>query len=145
MMAWTRVSTPRSGLASPLCVDCTAQLPRGCYSRTTEHALQRSSGVRTLFTQAEDQAAAEQPTWSSDLHISVFDSVTPWPNGVEDSAVTAPFVRALELEGPTSIFDRSPERANSDAVLTVRASRIDRAVTEEELDDSYEAALKKFV
>lgn len=83
--------------------------------------------MRTLFTEGEDQAA-ELPTWSSDVKVAVFEQITPWPNSVDESAVTSPFVRALEHEGPTSIYDRSPERANS-----------------EELDDSYEAALKKFV
>lgn len=97
------------------------------------------------FTQVDDQA--EQPTWSSDVRVAAFEAVTPWPSGSEDSAVTAPFVRALEVEGPTTIFDRagasgdfeSPER------VTARGSRVERAVTDDELDDSYEAALKKFV
>jgi hypothetical protein len=93
-----------------------------------------ASGVRT-FPQGED--LAEVPTWSSDVEVAIREAITPWPNGVEDSAVTAPFVRALELEGPTTIFDRSPE--------LVTARSFDRAVTEDELEDSYEAALKKFV
>lgn len=88
------------------------------------------------FTQGEDQELA---TWSSDVEVAIREAITPWPNGVEDSAVTAPFVRALETEGPTTIFDRSPER------VTARGSYIDRAITEDELDDSYEAALKKLL
>jgi hypothetical protein len=89
--------------------------------------------VRTL-DQVDDQ---DHISWSTGSLAVVHDAVTPWPNGSEDSAVTAPFVRALEVEGPTTIFDR-PER-------TARGSAIERAVTEDELDDSYEAALKKFV
>jgi hypothetical protein len=89
--------------------------------------------VRTL-DQVDDQD--EHVSWSSGS-LAVLHDVTPWPNVSEDSAVTAPFVRALEVEGPTTIFDR-PER-------TARDSAIERAVTEDELDDSYEAALKKFV
>lgn len=87
------------------------------------------SGVRT-FTQGD-----EVVSWTSE--VAVRDAVTPWSNGVEDSAVTAPFVRALEVEGPTTIFDRSPE------LVTDRS--FERAVTEDELEDSYEAALRKFV
>jgi hypothetical protein len=85
--------------------------------------LHRSSGVRT-FSEAEE--GVDQVSWESDL------GAAPWPIGIEDSAVTSPFVRSLELEGPTTIFDR-PERT------------AERATSEDELDDSYEAALKKFV